>query len=380
MDFQNIKYVIVGSGFFGSVLAERIANDLGEDVVVLEQRDHLGGNSFSCLHDETGIEVHKYGSHIFHTSDEVVWKYINRFSAFNNYRHKVLTLFKGRIYSMPINLNTINDYYGLKLNPEEAKAFIQQEIQKEGITTPHNLEEKAISLIGRPLYEAFIKGYTIKQWDKDPKLLPPEIIARLPVRYHDNTDYFDDPYQGIPLLGYGKIFEKMLTHPKIHVHLNTDFFDVRHLIPKDALLIYTGAIDHFFNYKHGELTWRNVDFEVEVKNVQSHQGTTVLNYAESSKKETRTHEFKFYHPERESLHFQKTVLYHETSRPGCKGEMPYYPVSTSEDKRKLALYQEEAKTLSNVIFGGRLGMYKYFDMHHVIGESLKLYREIKKGR
>ena len=250
MDFQNIKHVIVGSGFFGSVLAERIANDLNEDVIVLEQRGHIGGNSFSCLDPRTGIEVHKYGSHIFHTSNKEVWDYINRFSGFNNYRHKVQTLFKGRIYSMPINLNTINDYYGLSLNEEEAKAFIAAEIAKEKIESPRNLEEKAISLIGRPLYEAFIKGYTMKQWDKDPTLLPPEIITRLPVRYHNNTDYFDDPYQGIPLLGYGKIFEKMLSHSKIHVYLNTDFFDVRHLIPKEAKIIYNGHTHRYFLRNH----------------------------------------------------------------------------------------------------------------------------------
>jgi len=379
MDFENIKYVVVGSGFFGSVIAERLANDLGENVIVLEERDHVGGNSFSYQNKETGIEVHKYGSHIFHTSNKVIWDYINRFSGFNTYRHKVKTLYEGRLYSMPINLNTINDYYGLNLTAAQAQSFIESEIAKEKRGPPQNLEEKAISLIGRPLYEAFVKGYTVKQWDQDPLCLPPEIISRLPVRYHDNTDYFDDPYQGIPLCGYGKLFEKILKNPKIHLHLKTDFFAVRNLIPKDVIVIYTGAIDRFFDYKFGELSWRNVDFVEEVSDVTSYQGTTVINYADVLKKETRTHEFKFYHPERESLHYPKTICFHETSRSGRRGESPYYPVRGEADKIKLEKYQSLSLSFPNVIFGGRLGMYQYFDMHHVIGEALGLYDKIKKG-
>jgi UDP-galactopyranose mutase len=223
MDLNGLQYLVVGAGFFGAVMAERIANDLGQRVLVIDKRNHIGGNSYSAPDPETGIECHCYGSHIFHTAKSNVWEYITRFSEFNSYRHKVLTRYQGRTFSMPINLSTINSLYNLDLTPAEASSFIREESAKAGIINPANLEEKAISLIGRPLYEAFIRGYTIKQWQTDPRDLPESIITRLPVRTGHHYDYFDDRWQGIPWDGYGKLFERMLDNPLIDLQLNTDF-------------------------------------------------------------------------------------------------------------------------------------------------------------
>ncbi len=377
MKFQGVKYVIVGSGFFGSVIAERIANDLNEKVLVLEQRDHIGGNSFSKVDKETGIEVHQYGSHIFHTSSLKVWKYINQFTEFNNYRHKVLALYKNRIYAMPINLKTINDFYGINLSPSEAKEFLTKEATKENILNPSNLEEKAISLIGRPLYEAFIKGYTIKQWGKNVQDLPASIINRLPVNFNFDNWYFDDPYQGIPLHGYGATFEKILKNPNIEVLLNTDYFQMRDLLPKDALVIYSGPIDKFFDYKYGVLGWRTLSFEREVRNLEDFQGTSVMNYSEEQIPFTRIHEFKHYHPERSVMKSNKTVLFKEFSHLAGKNVNPFYPINTIQDREKYALYVQETANCKNVVFGGRLGGYKYLNMDQVIGMALETYEKIK---
>lgn len=376
-DLKGLKFCIVGSGYFGAVVAERIANDLGENVLVLEKRSHIGGNSFSEIDPETGIEVHKYGSHIFHTNNKKVWDYINRFSGFNSYRHRVWTTYKGRVYSMPINLATINSYYGLSLNPLEAKEFLRKEIERDAIPNPANLEQKAISLIGRPLYEAFIKGYSEKQWETELTKLPPSIITRLPVRFDYNDRYFDDPYEGMPLDGYFKIFERMLGHEKIKVITGIDFFEVRPQLPKNCVIIYTGPIDRYFDYKHGYLGWRTIDFDRETVPVADFQGTSVMNYAEREVRFTRIHEFRHYHPERK--HSDKgSVIFREFSRFAKKGEEPYYPINTDSDKEMFERYREEMKSHPNVIFGGRLATYKYLDMHQVIGAALLTYeRDIR---
>jgi len=374
MDLENIKYLVVGAGFFGSVIAERIAEDKGERVVVIDKRDHIGGTSYSESDRETGIEYHKYGSHIFHTSIEDVWKYINRFDKFNSYRHKVLTSYDKKIYQMPINLETINAFYGVSLQPSEAEKFIKSEVEKENIKTPTNLEDKAISLIGRPLYEAFIKGYTIKHWGTDPKNLPPEIITRLPVRFHYKSDYFDDPWQGIPIEGYGQLFQRMLTHKNIDLYTNTDFFSIRHLIPSDCCIIYTGRVDQFFGYKHGELGWRTLSFEREVYQFDDYQGTAVMNYAEGSIPYTRTHEFKHLHEER-NYSRERTLIFREYSKEPAKDDDPYYPMNTPTDKDIHAKYQEEIEKNENVIFGGRLAEYRYLNMDQTIASALKTYDE-----
>ena len=377
MRFQGVKYIIVGSGFFGSVIAERIANDLNEKVLVIEKRNHIGGNCFSEINPETGIEVHEYGSHIFHTSSTKVWKYINQFTEFNNYRHKVLSFYKDRIYFMPINLKTINDFYGKNLSSFEAKAFLSNEITKEKITNPANLEEKAISLIGRPLYEAFIKGYTIKQWGRNPKDLPASIINRLPVNFNYDSWYFDDPYQGIPLHGYGAVFKKMLNNPNIEVLLNTDYFQMRDSLPKDALVIYSGPVDRFFDYKYGVLGWRTLTFEKEVKNLEDFQGTSVMNYSDEQIPFTRIHEFKHYHPERNIYKSNKTIIFKEFSHLAGKNENPYYPINAAQDREMYSLYVNETQKCKNIIFGGRLGGYKYFNMDQVIGMALETYEKVK---
>ncbi|MBQ3060723.1 MAG: UDP-galactopyranose mutase [Desulfovibrio sp.] len=367
--------LIVGAGLSGAVMAERIANDLDRPVTVIDKRNHIGGNCWSEIDSETGIECHKYGSHIFHTSNREVWEYISRFTEWNTYQHRVWTSYQGRIYSMPINLQTINSYYGLNLTPEEAKAFIQAEAAKENITEPRNLEEKAISLIGRPLYEAFIRGYTLKQWEKDPRELDPSIITRLPVRYNYNNRYFNDTWEGIPLHGYAKMFERMLSHPNITVQLNTDWFDIRDSISPDTLVIYTGPIDQFFDYRFGRLEWRTVDFTIERHNCADYQGASVINSADPETPYTRIHEFKHYHPEREDT--GKTVIYREYSRFAGEGDEPYYPVSTEINKNIYNKYKILEYENDNIIFSGRLWLYRYLDMDVSIKENIIKIRLLK---
>ncbi|WP_413578487.1 UDP-galactopyranose mutase [Bdellovibrio sp. HCB290] len=380
MDFNGLKYLIVGSGFYGAVIAERIANELKEKVLVIDRRDHIGGNSYSYADAETNAEIHKYGSHIFHTSNEEVWAYINRFTTFNSYQHRVLTKYENKTYSMPINLMTINSYYGKNLNPVEGEAFIKSEIERDHIENPQNLEEKAISLIGRPLYEAFIKGYTKKQWETDLTKLPANIITRLPVRFSYNDRYFNDKYEGLPVDGYGKIFEKMLDHELITTKLGVDFFDIQKQIPKDCLVIYTGPIDKYFNYQFGSLGWRTTDFEQQTVDTKDFQGTSVMNYAGEDVPYTRIHEFKHFHPERKQSD-TKTVIFKEYSRFAKENDVPYYPINTDKDKEIFAQYKALAKDEKNVIFGGRLGNYVYVDMHQAIAMALNTFdSKIKNGQ
>ena len=372
MDLTGLKYLVVGAGFYGAVMAERIATVLNERVLVIDLRDHLGGNSFSFADPETNIEIHKYGSHIFHTSNTTVWEYLNRFTTFNSYRHRVMTTHKGRVYSMPMNLMTINSFFGTALSPEEAKKALAEEIRLENITEPRNLEEKAISLIGRRLYEAFVKGYTQKQWETPLTDLPSNIITRLPVRYNYNDLYFSDTYEGIPVDGYGKIFEKMLKHPNIEVRLKTDYFAIRDQVPESCLTIYTGPIDRFFDYKYGHLGWRTTDFETERLSIGDFQGTSVMNYADLDVPYTRIHEFRHYHPEREQAK-DRTLIFREFSRTAAEKDVPYYPISTARDKELFKQYQTEAAKMKNVVFGGRLGNYVYIDMHQAIAMALNMF-------
>jgi UDP-galactopyranose mutase len=367
-----MKIYVIGSGFFGAVIAERIADDARIPVTIIEKRHHIGGNSWSEVCQETGIECHIYGSHIFHTSDEQVWNYICRFTDFNNYKHKVLSKYNNNIYAMPINMTTINSFYSINLKPAEVNDFLVEEAAKEKIDKPENLEEEAISLIGRPLYEAFIKGYTIKQWNKDPKELSSNIISRLLFRNDDNDHYFSDKYEGIPLDGYAKLFSKILDNDLIDVKLNTDFFKIKDSIPADSLIIYTGAIDQFFNYCHGKLEWRTSTFESEIHDFPDYQGTSVMNYANHEIPYTRIHEFKHYHPERSSTN--KTITYTEYSKFVEDKDEPYYPVATPANMTIFKKYQKEAEKLKNIIFGGRLGSYKYLDMDDAVAEALECYK------
>ena len=373
-----MNLVIVGAGFFGAVVAERVANELKRPVTVLERRAHIGGNCWSEPDPETGIEVHRYGSHIFHTSNETVWRYINRFTAFNAYRHRVLTTARGQVFPMPINRTTVNRFYGLNLAPDEVADFIAAEAAKERIGVPSNLEEKAISLVGRPLYEAFIKGYTMKQWEKDPSELSASIINRLPVRSDDNDLYFSDTHEGIPIDGYAAVFQRMLDHPLIDVRLNTDFSKVRNNLSDDTLVLFTGPVDGFFDHRFGRLDWRTLDFERRVHAQPDAQGIAVMNIADADVPYTRIHEYKHYHPERPAT--EQTVTFREFSRAAGEGDEPYYPVNTARNRALRNTYQEAAAALPNVVFGGRLGTYRYIDMDDTIALALACYADKIKPR
>lgn len=374
---MQYDYMVVGAGIFGCVLAERIANDLDATVLVIEKRPHIAGNCFSQFDGETGIEIHRYGTHIFHTSSKLVWDYIRQFTKFNNYHHQVLTTHGNKVYQMPINLETINSFYNLNLKPYEAKILVKKEIEKEKIDFPKNLEEKAVSLIGRPLYEAFIKGYTIKQWGRDPKELPSDIITRLPIRYDYNEDYFTDArWQGLPLEGYTKVFERFLESPNIHVELNCDYFEHREEFNINKLTIYTGPIDQYFGYAYGRLEWRTVIFKKKILDVEDFQGTSVMNFSDLDVKYTRIHEFKHLHPEREYSN-QKTLIFIETT--GYDPELPCYPINTARNKKLFHKYKGLACREPRVIFGGRLGNYAYYDMDKAILAALVCYQEKIKG-
>ncbi|WP_421565879.1 UDP-galactopyranose mutase [Ochrobactrum sp. EDr1-4] len=372
MNFDHYDLIIVGAGFFGATIAERAANELGRKVLILDRRNHIGGNAYSENDAETGIEIHKYGAHLFHTPNKLVWDYLNNFTKFTDYKHRVYTSYKDQVYSMPINLGTICQFFGRRMSPAEAKQLVLEQSRELGENKPVNLEEKAISLIGRPLYEAFIRGYTAKQWQTDPRELSESIITRLPVRYNFDNRYFNDAYEGLPVDGYTAIFEKMLSNPLIHIQTGIDYFDIKYQIPAGKPVVYTGPIDKFFDHKAGELGWRTIDFEPEVLQVGDFQGTAVMNYADESVPFTRILEFRHFNPERD-YQKDKTVIVREYSRFAQRGDEPYYPIDTQKDKKTYLAYKEMADAENDVIFGGRLGTYRYLDMHQAIGAALKCY-------
>jgi len=368
----NPDLVVVGSGFFGLTIAERCATELGLKVLVLDRRHHIGGNAYSEADAETGIEVHVYGAHLFHTSNKKVWDYVNRFTEFTAYQHRVYTSHQGQVYPMPINLGTINQFFDAAYSPDEARALIKEQAAELGDKEPENFVEKGVSLIGRPLYEAFIAHYTAKQWQTDPEKLSADIISRLPVRYTYNNRYFNDTYEGLPKDGYTAWLERMADHPNIEVRLDTDFFTVKDDYIGVVPVVYTGPVDAYFDFSEGELSWRTLDFEREVVQTGDFQGTSVMNYPDEDVTFTRIHEFRHFHPERD-YPGDKTVIMREYSRFAEKGDEPYYPVNTDEDRDKLLRYRELAKSEPMVLFGGRLGTYKYLDMHMAIGSALSMY-------
>ncbi len=366
--------VVVGSGFFGLTIAERCATELDKRVLVIERRHHLGGNAYSEADPETGIEVHVYGAHLFHTSNERVWDYVNRFTTFTNYQHRVFAKYQGQVYSFPMNLGLINQFFGRSHTPDEARALIAEQASEIDTAEAANLEEKAISLIGRPLYEAFVQGYTAKQWQTDPTNLSADIITRLPVRYTFNNRYFNDKYEGLPTDGYTAWLERMADHPNIEVRLETDFFDVKDDFLGTVPVVYTGPVDEYFGNSEGRLSWRTVDLEPEVMQVDDFQGTSVMNYNDADIPFTRIHEFKHFHPERDYPEATgKTVIVREYSRSAAEDDEPYYPINTAEDRAKLLKYRDLAKAEPMVLFGGRLGTYKYLDMHMAIGSALSMF-------
>ncbi|MCK2237529.1 MULTISPECIES: UDP-galactopyranose mutase [unclassified Crossiella] len=375
MSFAGYDLIVVGSGFYGLTVAEQTASKLNKRVLVIDRRDHIGGNAYSEAEPETGIEVHKYGAHLFHTSNKRVWEYVNQFTEFTDYQHRVFAMHDGQAFQFPMGLGLISQFVGKYLTPEEAKAWVAEQASEIDSKDAKNLEEKAISLIGRPLYEAFVRDYTAKQWQTDPTELSAAIISRLPVRYNFNNRYFNDTYEGLPVEGYTAWLEKMAAHPNIEVRLSTDFFDIKHEIPEGTPIVYTGALDRYFDYSEGWLGWRTVDLVPEVLPIGDFQGTPVMNYNDADVPYTRIHEFRHFHPERD-YPTDKTVIVREYSRAAEKEDEPYYPINTAEDRQKLERYRELAKAEAKerkVIFGGRLGTYKYLDMHMAIGSALSAF-------
>jgi UDP-galactopyranose mutase len=361
--FQKYDYLIVGCGLFGSVFA-RLAKDSGKSCLIIDKRNHIGGNCYT--ENIEGVNVHKYGAHIFHTSNEVVWNFVNRFSKFNNYINSPKAISNdGRLYSLPFNMNTFYELWGTR-SPEHAKLIIENQKFK-GI--PKNLEEQALSLVGKDIYEILIKDYTEKQWGRSAKNLPPFIIKRLPLRFTFNNNYFNDHYQGIPIGGYTQMFEKIIED--IEVKLNTDYFSDREYFNSLAnKIVYTGCIDEFFNYEYGELEYRSLKFEHKVINTDNYQGNAVINYCQKFPKYTRTIEHKHF----ESSNSEKTVVTYECPETYSKGLIPYYPVNDDINQLIYKKYKDKSKNLTNVIFGGRLSEYKYMDMHVVIESAMNKFR------
>ena len=372
--------IVVGSGLFGLTVAERAASQLAKNVLIVERRPHLGGNAYSEAEPETGIEVHKYGAHLFHTSNKRVWDYVNQFTDFTGYQHRVFAMHNGTAYQFPMGLGLINQFFGKYYSPEDAKKLIQEQAAEINSEDATNLEEKAISLIGRPLYEAFIRDYTAKQWQTDPKELPAGNITRLPVRYTFDNRYFNDTYEGLPVDGYAAWLNNMADHELIEVRLNTDWFEVRDQIRADnpdAPVVYTGPLDRYFNYEEGTLGWRTLDFETEVLDIPDFQGTSVMNYNDAEFPYTRIHEFRHFHPERADVYPKdKTVIMKEYSRFAEGDDEPYYPINTPDDREMLLKYRERADKETadhKVFFGGRLGTYQYLDMHMAIASALNMF-------
>ena len=383
---QNYDILIVGAGIFGLTMAERFTTVLGKKVLLIDRRNHIGGNCYSEFDQTTGIECHKYGAHLFHTSDQHVWDYVNQFATFTNYIHKVYTTHHGEVYPMPINLGTINQFFHAAYTPDEAKKLIAEQAA-DAPANPTNLAEQGISLIGQPLFDAFIKNYTAKQWQTPAEELSPDIIKRLPVRYNYDNRYFNNTYEGLPTNGYEHWFRNMLKAcgDKLEVRLETDYFTdpaLQSLKASPSLLtIYTGPIDKFYDYQFGELKWRSLDLQKEVLNVDDFQGCPVMNYADLDVKFTRIHEFKHFHPERTTGAYAsgsgQTVIVREYSKTWTREDEPYYPVNTASDREKLAKYQALADRESNVIFGGRLGEYAYYDMDKTFASALTKFDELK---
>ena len=365
---MKYDYLIVGSGLFGSIIAHEMTK-IGKKCLVIEKRDHIGGNVYT--ENKENINVHKYGAHIFHTNNKEVWEYINQFSEFNRYTNSPVANYKGELYNLPFNMNTFYQMWGVK-TPAEAKEKIQKQKAQYHIEEPQNLEEQAISLIGKDIYEKLIKGYTEKQWGRKCSELPSFIIKRLPVRYTFDNNYFNDLYQGIPIGGYTKIIEKMLEG--IEVKLNTDFFDDKEKWLDIAdKIIFTGMIDQYYDYCYGELEYRGLNFEFETLNMENYQGNAVINYTDAETPFTRIIEHKHF----EDSISDKTIITREYPKTWHKGEEAYYPLNDDKNSELFKKYQELAKKEDKVIFGGRLGMYQYFDMWQVIDEALKAVKEVK---
>ena len=360
-------YLIVGAGLFGAVFAHEMT-EKGKKCLVIDRRNHIAGNAYT--ENIEGINVHKYGAHIFHTSNERVWAYVNRFARFNNYINAPVAVYKDEIYNLPFNMNTFSKMWGVK-TPAEAKAIIARQVEAEHIGEPKTLEEQALKLVGRDIYEKLIKGYTEKQWGRDCTELPAFIIRRLPLRFIYDNNYFNDRYQGIPEGGYTAMVEKLLDG--VEVRLNTDYFEFIRENPEIAeTTLYTGMIDAFFGYRLGVLEYRSVRFETEVLDTDNYQGNAVVNYTERAVPYTRVIEHKHFEFGRQ----EKTVISREYSSEWTRGGDPYYPVNNARNMDLYARYKALADETPSVIFGGRLGEYKYYDMDKVILSALELTEKL----
>ncbi len=397
--------LVVGAGIFGLTVAERLATQQGKRVLVVDKRDHIGGNAYSEFDTETGIECHKYGAHLFHTSDETVWQYVNQFTKFTGYVHHVYAMYQRKdaerpeVFPMPVSLGTINQFFRSNYTPDEARELIARQAKNNPAAKenrqPVNLAEQGISLIGEPLFNAFIKNYTAKQWQTPAEELSPEIIKRLPVRYTYNNRYFKDAHEGLPQDGYEAWFQRMVetgnrSRGSVTVKLKTDYFkdtNIKRLRDDGIMTIYTGPIDQFYDYQFGELSWRSLRLDKEVVNVHDFQGCPVMNYNDLEPKFTRIHEFKHFHPERAddvakwpgyAPDYNKTVIVQEYSKAWQQGDEPYYPINTAKDKAKLAKYQDlaQADQSKQIYFGGRLGEYAYYDMDKSFASALQLVDQL----
>lgn len=366
-----MKYLIVGSGLFGSVCAHELAKS-GHQVKVIEKRNHIAGNIYTK--EIEGINVHQYGAHIFHTSNRDIWNYIQKFAEFNRYTNSPIANYKGEIYNLPFNMNTFNKLWGVS-TPKEAKNIIDKQKSILSDKEPKNLEEQAISLVGIDIYEKLIKEYTEKQWGRPCSELPSFIIKRLPVRFTYDNNYFNDKYQGIPIGGYTQIIEKMLSHDRISIELNTDFFENRKKFEKIYdRIIYTGTIDQFYDYKFGNLEYRSLNFETEILDQENYQGNAVVNYTDAEHEYTRIIEHKHF----EFGQQPKTIITKEYSLDWKFGNEPYYPVNDKKNNEIYLKYKELSSDEDKYIFGGRLGTYKYLDMHMIIQSALKVVsKELK---
>jgi UDP-galactopyranose mutase len=358
--------LVVGAGLYGLTIAERAATH-GYAVCVIDRRSHIGGNAYSYIDSRTQIEVHKYGPHLFHTNSKEIFDYLSCFTEWVPYELRVWSTSGGRAYPLPVNLATICQFVGKVLTPGEARQWVDGHAGE--YASPRNLEEKAIALIGRPLYEAFIRGYTLKQWQTDPTELPADVIARLPVRFTFDNRYFNDKYQFMPKDGYTAIFERMSALPGIAINLEVDWFDIRHSATRIPV-VYTGPIDRFFDYSRGALGWRTLDFQFE-RHSTDYQGCPIMNYPDLNVAWTRISEFRHMHPERN--YGPETIIAKEYSRFASADDEPYYPINTASDKRIYDEYRTLEDTMPNVIFGGRLGTYRYLDMHQAVGAALKTF-------
>ncbi len=359
-------------------MAHKIASESGKRVIVIEKRDHIGGNSHSEIFGTTDIEVHKYGSHLFHTSSSEVWQFINQFSPFNAYVHQVKSLYQGEYFDIPINLHTLSQFFHRNFSPSEARDFVNNQKGDLSPAKALTFEDRAIQTVGLNLYEAFYKSYTKKQWQLDASLLPAETFTRIPVRFNFDSRYFDDTYQGIPTFGYHNVFKKMVEHSRIEILTGTDFLDLDFKRGEEQIVIFTGPLDRYFNYRFGMLKWRTLDFEWSVENTNDFQGNSVINYPELQFPFTRIHEFKHLHPERtEVIKSDRTVIAKEFSRFADIGDEPFYPINSSEDQSLLGRYRTLANREKGVFFGGRLGRYQYLDMHMAIAAALRLFDKIR---